>query len=202
MQNLIFFLLILVCNPNLSSKCSDVPKTIRNAYSVDLYQAFTLQSYGKSTIAMTQFQVAYQAAVNAGESIQRLKLIEQLFIWYRMYGTSLRLFYKNPSGHDHINGEYKKFSSQQPVYQSEWGKTPEQSEVIREFMLGVAEVISGIFCVTVGSTVGINNFGYGVLIGGSYRMLMAINKLTTEHEKAMVELKEWEEKTKKFASAD
>lgn len=89
-----------------------------------MFEAFLTQSQGKSTIAFYQFDVAREAAKKAGENILNLIAIERLFMWYRMYGSSMRLFYKNPIGNDRIIGEYKPFSAQfnsSRKYESEWG---------------------------------------------------------------------------------
>ena len=81
--------------------------------------------------------------------------------------------------------------------QSEWGKTPEQAAQMREFMLGVAEVISGVFCVTVST--GFGTPVASVIFGdGIFRMYSALNNIWAGHQ-AMIALKNWEQTSLKAA---
>jgi hypothetical protein len=193
-----FFLIIGVVS--LSAKCSEVPRAIKNTYASNMHYAFVLQSLGKSTAAYAQFQSAYEEAKKAGESIKRLAVVEQLFIWYRTYGSSLNLFSEKPTGNDRIVGEYKPklkaFNSPAP-FKSEWGKTPEQAAQMREFMLGVAEVIAGVFCATVGTGFGIP-VAYVTLGDGAFRMFSALNNIWAGHQ-ALLDLKYWEQTSLKVA---
>jgi hypothetical protein len=166
---------------------------MRNSYASNFYNAFVLQCNGKSTNAMCQFQVAYEDAKKAGESLQRLMVIEQLFVWYRTHGSSLRLFAKEPVGYDRIVGAFPSLHLDSRRYQSEWGKTPEQAAIVREFMFGVAETISGVFCATVGSGAGVTGVGIGLSIEGIRRMIISLNSLWAYHEQAYLDLKKWEE---------
>jgi|SRR5579872_262199 len=195
----IFFLLLSISI--LSAKCSEVPPAIKNAYASNIHHAFVLQSLGKSTGAYAQFRSAYYEAQKAGESIIRLTTIEQLFLWYRMYGSSLNLFLNKPTGNERIIGEYKPTSrslNSHSSFQSEWGKTPEQAAQVREFMLGVAEVISGIFCVTV--TTGWGVPVASVILGdGTFRMFSALNNIWADGQ-AMMALKNWEQTALKDAA--
>jgi hypothetical protein len=188
----IFFLIIM---PQiLSTKCSEVPAPIKNTYASNMHHAFMLQSLGQSTLANTQFRSAYDEAKKAGESIARLIAVEQLFVWYRMYGSSLNLFTKKPTGNERIIGEYKPALSSlnsHPPFESEWGKTPEQAGQVREFMLGVAEVISGIFCATIGTGLGIP-VAYVALGDGFFRMFSSLNNIWVGHQ-AMIALKNLEQ---------
>ena len=111
-----------------------------------------------------------------------------------MYGSSLKLFYKKPIGHDRINGEYRSYSQLKSydIYQSEWGSNPEQSRLIREFMFGVGEVISGVFCVAV-SGGAFGALGVGVTIDGSRRMFSSLNSIWAQHQAAMMALQNWEQ---------
>src|SRR3989344_3722550 len=97
---------ILIFANEVCAKCSAVPESIKNKYASDMFEAFVTQSYGQSTIAFYQFDVAREQAMKSGENILNIMAIEQLFVWYRMYGTALKLFYRNPTGNDHIHGEY------------------------------------------------------------------------------------------------
>lgn len=186
---------ILVFATDVSAKCSSVPESLRNKYASDLFQAFVIQSYGKSSAAFCQFETAREEARMSGENILKLIAIEKLFAWYRMYGTSLNLFYKNPTGHDRIHGEYKNHTKNfrsNSNYQSEWGNTPEQARLIREFMFGVGEIISGVFCATVSGGV-IGTIAWGVAVDGGSRIYSSLNSLWTQHQMAMLALKEWEQ---------
>lgn len=190
-------LIILFCIflGNLSAKCSEIPHSMKDNYASNMHHAFWLQAHGQSTLAYFQFQSAYEEAKKAGENILRLIAIEQLFIWYRMYGSSLNLFLKKPTGNDQIHGEYKPafstaFNNRIP-FESEWGKTPEQAAQVREFMFGIGEVISGIFCAVVSSGWG----GYiaaGAIYDGCTRMYSALNNIWAGHQ-AMISLKTWEQ---------
>lgn len=185
---------ILIFATEVCAKCSAVPESVRNKYASDMFEAFVTQSQGKSTTAFFQFDVAREQAKKAGENILNLIAIEKLFVWYRMYGTSLRLFYKNPTGDDRINGEYKPYSQSQPYgsYQSEWGNNPEQARLIREFLFGVGEVISGVFCAVVtGGTFGY--FAGGIAITGGYHIFTSLNSLWAQHQAALISLKTWEQ---------
>ena len=201
MHKFLLCVFLLFSTPWLSAGCSDVPAAVRQAYAADFYQAFVIQSNGGSTAAICQFQVAYEAAKKAGESIQRLVVIEQLFGWYRMYGSSLKLFYRNPTGHDRIIGEYQTHSLKSPGYQSEWGKTPDQAATIREFMLGVGETISGVFCITVGGSAALP-IGTTLFLDGCRRMILTLNSAWTEHQKALLALQEWEARSKPVVGSD
>ncbi|HSX10576.1 MAG TPA: hypothetical protein VLF94_02530 [Chlamydiales bacterium] len=197
----IFFLVINVTT--LSARCSEVPAAIKNAYASNMHHAFVLQSLGKSTAAYAQFQSAYEEAKKAGESIKRLIAVEQLFIWYRMYGSSLNLFSEKPTGNDRIVGEYRpklKSSNTHAPFKSEWGKTPEQAAQMREFMLGVAEIISGIFCAVIGTGFGIP-VAYVTLGDGAFRMFSALNNIWAGHQ-AILALRNWEQTSLKAAEKE
>jgi len=192
----ISFLITLLFGIELCAKCSSVPEPIRNKYASDMFTAFVTQSQGKSTVAFFQFDVAREQAKKAGENILNLIAIEKLFVWYRIYGTSLRLFYKNPTGTDYINGEYKSYSQKLSVSrncQLEWSNNPEQSRLIREFMFGVGEVISGVFCAAVTGPTPFGYFSGGVALDGGCRIFTSLNSLWAQHQAALIALKEWEQ---------
>lgn len=185
---------------SLSAKCSEVPATMKNSYASSMHNAFWLQAHGKSSLAGLQFKSAYEEAKKAGENMLRVIAVEQLFIWYRMYGSSLNLFLKNPTGDDRIQGEYRSAypeAMNNAPYQSEWGKTPEQAAQVRDFMFGVGEVISGIFCATVSPGWGTAIAG-GVIYNGCTRMYSSLNNIWAGHQ-AMLALKEWEQGSLKTA---
>lgn len=200
--------LIILCLP-FFSLVADVPDSIRRDYALKMHEAFIQQSVGLATQAFFTFKNAYQSALQAGESIQKVELIEQLFYWYRHYGSSLGLM-ANPSQiGDEYRGRSKKamglFSMEKsplaniPNYQSEWGKDPQQAGEIRNFMLGVGEVIAGVFCISVGS-MPIKTGGFTLLSDGVVRMWEAGNNAWTQHEQAAHALNQWEQNAKRVNS--
>jgi len=203
MYHFIIVLSLLLGSFSLSAKCSEVQRSIKDEYASNMHHAFWLQAHGQSTLAHFQFQTAYEQAKKAGENILRLIAIEQLFAWYRMYGSSLNLFLNKPTGNDRIQGEYRdslRRSNSHTPFQSEWGKTPEQAAQVRDFMFGVGEVIAGIFCATVTS-------GWGIAIAvtaiydGCSRMYSSLNNIWAGHQ-AMISLKKWEEGPLKAAQQE
>ena len=201
MYKCFFFFYLLTSAIALQAKCSDVSQQLRDTYSARMYEGFILQSQGKSTLAFYYFDSARDEAKKAGESPLKLAAIEQLFGWYRMYGSALNLFYKKPVGTDRIHGEYKaRYSHPMGVdkyegYESEWGKTPEQAARMRDFMLGVGEVISGVFCATVGTPFG-GTLSFCLWTDGFSRMYNSLNYLWAGHE-AKLYLKNCEQTTAK-----
>jgi hypothetical protein len=194
----IFFLFLGTFS--LYGKCSTVPASIKDAYASNMHHAFWLQAHGQSSLAFLQFQSAYEQAKKAGENILRIIAVEQLFIWYRTYASSLNLYVTKPTGNERIQGEYRPtlrtFSSRVP-FQSEWGKTPEQAQQVRNFMVGVGEVISGIFCATVSSGWG-TPIAAGLIFDGVSRMYSSLDNIWTAHQ-ALISLKEWEQGPLKLA---
>lgn len=182
--------------------CSSVVESIRSEYASGMFDAFISQSYGKSTVAFYQFDVAREKAKKAKESPIKINAIENLFVWYRTYASSLGLYYKYPTGNDRIIGEYSQGlvynSSPVSTYRSEWGNSPEQARLMREFIYGIGEVISGVFCVTVGSPV----FGaIGVTAGfdGVHRIYSSLNSIWALHHEELLALQNWEENSFKPA---
>lgn len=194
MSRIIVFLTILFSGIGAYAKCSAVPQTAKDEYASGMFEAFLTQAQGKSTIAFWQFDTAREKAKKAGENILNLIAIERLFAWYRMYGNSMKLFYKTPTGNDRIHGEYRsslKALSSLATYESEWGNTPEQARIIREFMCGVGEVISGVFCASV-SGGGIGFFAGVLAFDGISRIYSSLNSLWTLHQTELAALQEWE----------
>jgi hypothetical protein len=194
MNKLIVFLFFILLTSGYSA-CSTVPESTRSEYASAMFEAFVTQSYGKSTIAFYQFDVAREKAKKAGENPLKIIAIEGLFAWYRTYASSLRLYHQSPTGTDRIIGEYRPFSINPRLaigaYESEWGKTPEQARLMREFMLGVGEVISGVFCVTVSSGV-FAGIGYTAAFDGSRRIYSSLNSLWALHQTELLALQNWE----------
>jgi hypothetical protein len=179
-----------------------VPDSTRADYASGMFDAFITQSYGKSTIAFYQFDLAREKAKKAGENPLKLNAIEALFAWYRMYASSLRLYHKYPAGTDRIIGEYRPALSHTSLaitpYKSEWGNSPEQARLMREFMLGVGEVISGVFCISVGSLV-FGAIGVTAAFDGTNRIYSSLNSLWALHQTELHALKNWEQTALKSA---
>jgi hypothetical protein len=177
--------------------CSTVAENIRSDYASGMFEAFVTQSLGKSTIAFYQFDVAREKAKKAGENPLKIIAIERLFAWYRVYASSLNLYNKRPIGNDRINGEYHRAYAYAPLasitYESEWGNNPEQARLVREFMLGVGEIIAGVFCVSVGGGVFFAAAGTTILFDGGSRVFTSLNSLWTNHQTELYALKEWEQ---------
>ncbi len=194
MDKVIGFLFFILLTSGYSA-CSTVPESIRADYASEMFDAFVTQSYGKSTIAFYQFDVAREKAKKAGENPLKIIAIESLFAWYRTYASSLRLYHQFPTGNDRINGEYRPFMTKSLLairaYESEWGKTPEQARLMREFMLGVGEVIAGVFCITVSSGV-FGGIGYTAAFDGSRRIYSSLNSLWALHQTELQALQNWE----------
>lgn len=91
-----FVLLAILFLGSGYAACSTVAENIRADYASGMFEAFITQSYGKSTIAFYQFDVAREKAKKAGENPLKIIAIERLFAWYRMYATSLNLYNKRP----------------------------------------------------------------------------------------------------------
>jgi hypothetical protein len=180
MNRILFFLAVLIFNNGTYAKCSGIAQSVKDDYATGMFEAFISQSYGKSTIASYQFDVAREKAKKAGENVLNLIAIEKLFTWYRMYASSLRLYHKEPTGRERIIGEYRpsfsKALSSFPRYESEWGNSPEQARIIREFMFGVGEVIAGVFCASVSSGL-LANISVGVATEGASRIYTSLNSL-------------------------
>ena len=183
----VFLLIFSIAGFLLHAKSVDIPRETRDVYASSMYNAFVLQSQGKSTLAFYQFDTAREQAKKAGENPLKLAAIEQLFGWYRKYGSALNLFYTLPTGTDRIIGEYKPYSCHSmkfhssPSYQSEWGKTPDQAAKMRDFMVGVAETISGVFLAAVHPGAG-TAIAVGLWMDGFGRMYTSLNYLWAGHE--------------------
>jgi hypothetical protein len=194
MDKLIVFLFFILLTSGYSA-CSTVQEPLRTDYASGMFEAFVTQSYGKSTIAFYQFDVAREKAKKAGENPLKIIAIEGLFAWYRTYASSLRLYHQPPTGNDQIIGEYRPLSTNYLLgigaYESEWGKTPEQARLMREFMLGVGEVISGVFCITVSSGI-FGGIGYTAAFDGSRRIYSSLNSFWALHQTELQALQEWE----------
>lgn len=197
----IFLLLCLTA----SSFFGRIPESTKLEYATKMYEGFILQSVGKARAAFYTFKDGYQQALQAGESTEKLEAINQLFLWYRHYGSFLHLM-ATPSG---ISDEYCSYSyaplARIPNYESEWGNNPTQAARMRDLMFGFGEVISGVFCVIVGSPPIKFSVGLPMFIDGSCRIWSTLNMAWAEYELSLrdepfQEYKKWEIKGKKAAA--
>lgn len=206
MYKYLFVLYSIFISFPLFSKTIDIPQQIRSAYSSNMYNAFVLQSQGKSNLAFIQFHSAREEAKKAGENPLKLIAVEQLFYWYRKYGSALNLFYQKPTGRDQIIDEFKSYAyhykdnHSYSKYKSEWGKTPEQAAKTRNFMFGVAEFISGVFIVPVHPVLG-PSIAVALWADGVNRMFTSLNDLWAEHE-ALIHLKNCEQTAAKAMNSE
>ncbi len=178
-----------------------IAEEIRKEYALKFHEAFIFQSMGATRRAYYCFKTAQQLAQKAGESRHNLQVMKDLFVWYRTYGYAMGVMSKESSCTEEYRPTHKMALSvlpkirlaQFPDYHSEWGNTPEQAAKIREFMLGVGETISGIFCVTV-------SCGWGALIGGTLlldgprRMVISMNDAWCDYERSCIEFKQWQDR--------
>jgi len=208
MYNMIICLFLMAWSSCFAAT-TDIPEATRRSYAIKFHEAFIFQSAGLSTQAFFHFKDAYQEALKAGESPQKVAAIEELFRWYRGYGSSLHLFGREPTGNDRIVEPprfYKSHGLQSPLaaipsYNSEWGKTPEQAGQVREFMFGVGQVISGVFCITVGGPV-VSRVGWTLCVTGIGTMYRSMNQSWVDHQSALIELQTWEANVKKAAGEE
>jgi len=195
MTKLYTLLLVLFLGSGYAA-CSTVPENIRGEYASGMFEAFVTQSYGKSTAAFYQFDVAREKAKKAGENPLKIIAMERLFTWYRLYASSLNLYHKRPTGNERIIGEYRPRCAHIPLassaYESEWGDNPEQARLVREFMFGVGEIVTGIFCVRLGGVL-FTGSGASLLFDGGSRVFTSLNSLWASHQTELQALKEWEQ---------
>jgi len=59
-------------------------------------------------------------------------------------------------------------------------------------MLGVGEIVAGVFCITVGNVV-FGTIRFGASIDGANRIFSSLNSLWTNHQIALNALKEWQQ---------
>lgn len=76
---------------------------------------------------------------------------------------------------------------------------PEQAGHIRMFMFGVAQTISGIFCITAGGPVAYG-LGWGIITTGMGTMVASLNSAYADYERARLDLQVWETNVKSVCS--
>jgi hypothetical protein len=175
-----------------------------------------LQSIGKSTQSFDRFLEAFRLGTKVGESSKKLQVIADMFYWYRQHGSCLKLFGKQPSYRERIDGEYCNCEEKHeydervarilnarplisvtslpissalckvPDYHSEYGTNPKQAATVREFMFGIGEVIAGIFGYCV---IPFKGQSFALTTHGVYLIGSSLHNLYTEHEIALLEFK-------------
>lgn len=176
-----------------------------------------MQSVGQSTAGFSRFLEAFNAGMSAGESSKKLQVIADLFYWYRQHGACMKLFGKQPTDREKILGEYCNCGNEHkddsllyrsyyrvpviaaphhglvlariPDYRSEFGISPQQAALIRDFIFGTGEIIGGILCYTAGKSPTTKSLGLSMLYSGVKTAWNAGNALVAQHYGALQELK-------------
>lgn len=196
-----FLLFILVTFVSKASFALSVSADIRREYAIKFHEAFVLQSTGETRRAYYCFKTAQQLAQKAGESRYKIQLMNDLFVWYRTYGYAMGVMSKESGCAEEYRSSQKMAISlfpktplaRIPDYYSEWGNTPEQAALIREFMLGVGETIAGVFCVSVSGGLG-TLVGGTLIVDGPRRMFVSLNNGWSDYERSCIEFKQLQEK--------
>ncbi len=113
-------------------------------------------------------------------------------------------FFIEPTGRDVIQPPKLPRKHINPyVYQSEYGRTPEQSAKIREFMCGVGSTISGVFLITVGGiAIPVGALGITLASSGFYLMFTSLNNAYADYERSQLDLKMIESRMKSSCAKD
>jgi len=202
---------------------SSAPLISRQNYVQRMYNAFLIQSIGETRIAYLVFNNAFQDAKNAGESPKKLEVMNQLFIWYRKFGwyCDLMLYpsgctdeYGNSLFQTHRESENDYFRNcihpkNRPLsqyakeidYQNEWKKDPRREKHVRNYFIGTAELMVGLFCLANLSTpVGLIGFA-ATAVGsdGISRIINSLNDAYSDRKDCMRELEKIDKKAKQAA---
>lgn len=189
---------------------ADVPITLRENYTKRLHNAFLIQSIGETRMAYRVFKGAYQDALKAGESIRKLQVMDELFRWYRKYGWYCGIMAApakclgEMKGEDYSCGYSRENSSHRGTneisplngqidYQAEWEKNPRRARHVRSYIIGVSEIIGGLFVVRLpfpGST----GVGFYLMGNGFLRIINLFNDSYSDREEFIHALKAIEAK--------
>ena len=178
---LIFFWLI----PYLLN--ASPPDEVRKQYSNDIHTAFQLQAMGKTELANVVFREAKKYAIKNGESQEKIYALQDLFTWYQKYGYSCGLL-ETPSG---VLDEYRTRQSQY------YNLDPTQKKLMKDFLFGVGQIISGIFCVSVSRTPNVVKCGFSLITSGIttlFKSITSMQKNDQEKKSRLEELKKIEER--------
>lgn len=167
---------------------NEIPLPTKFEYGSKLNEAFMWQSQGHSTLACCAFELGYEQAIKAGESPKKLVSIQQLFFWYRMYGNYLGLMAPASNDYDRIQGAYTGCRySHTPTFDSS-AHTARLEARRREYLLGVAELISGVLGVGLLPPMGKRIAGT-IAIDGAKRIWNIYQEVKIERSIALSELK-------------
>jgi len=203
MKNTLFFLFLLSSTFGFSYS---IPKEIRTEYGQKMYEAFCLQSVGRSSQAFWKSKEAYDEAIKAGEFPQKLEVVLELFRWYRKYGYGAGVMTRSSECVDeYIPQNTRKKKALGPrsytygnTYESEWGENPEQAKHVRQFMLGVGMFISGTFMIALNPPVLGVTTGRSLCITGFSQMYLGLSNGWAEWEKRIQEVQKVELKAQKL----
>lgn len=119
----------------------------RKLHVYRLYSAFQEQqnarSYWDVCCACQTFNIARDALLAMGEPHEKITAIQNLWTWYRTYGYSCGLI----AAPVKCPGEFLRSNSFLTT-----DLTPRQKQQMRNFLLGVGGIISGVFCIAVNPT--------------------------------------------------
>lgn len=149
----------------------------------ELLLAFQLQgnarSYLDSYNACVVFNSAKAKLLNMGEPQCKINAIQDLWAWYRTYGYNCGLMLASVK----CPGEY--ISDKKYISKTSYGSNldPKQQQMMRDFLFGVGQVVSGVFCMVVAAPVG-GLFGTTLVASGVGFMWASVNSMVTDsHEK-------------------
>ncbi len=181
---------------------ANVPLTARENYSRRLHNAFMIQSIGETRVAYRAFKAAYQDALAAGESLSKLRVINDLFVWYRTYGWSCGIMMEparcsgEHGGDWNRNYQYDNLSKnlcfgENINYQAEWNADPRRAKHVRNYIIGVAEILSFIFLANV-PVPGGGLVSALLLSDGFNRIVNSLHDAYSERQQLIYELKKIE----------
>src|SRR5690554_3680968 len=100
----------------------------KKSYAEQIKTAFELQSIGETRKAFYLFKNAYQSALRSGMSRSILAPLEELFVWYRVYGYSCGL----TAAPANCAGEYRSYNFDDENYIIP-PHTPRQEKMMSDF---------------------------------------------------------------------
>lgn len=76
-----------------------------------------------------------------------------------------------------------------PDYRSEFGTSPQQAALVRDFVFGAGEIIAGVLSITLGKSGTTTALGISMVYSGGKTVWNAGNMLWAQHQSALQELK-------------
>jgi len=196
MINLAILIMSLLLGSTVHCACSGhVSEHTRMNYSSEIQTAFALQADGLSTTAMASFEQGCMNAINAGESPNKIEAIRKLFVWYRTYGYYLRIIKKDPKIFGQYTGSGNYSSLYTPRVSLNYGTDPERDGKAREFILGVSEILTGMFCIWVAPPP-YKAIGPWIIYSGFDRAFNAANAAWVQKDISILELQKTGEQLK------